>query len=179
MAGGSIVVRPPAAARSLAKDTIIIGNTCLYGATGGELFAAGVAGERFAVRNSGAVAVVEGAGDHCCEYMTGGAVCVLGRTGVNFGAGMTGGFAYVLDLERNFVDRYNHELIDISRIHPEAMQSHVQHLENLLERQRAETGSSWSGEILNDLRSFLPKFWVVKPKAASIDSLIENLRRAA
>jgi glutamate synthase (NADPH/NADH) large chain len=77
------------------------------------------------------------------------------------------------------VDRYNHELIDISRIHPEAMQSHVQHLENLLERQRAETGSSWSGEILNDLRSFLPKFWVVKPKAASIDSLIENLRRAA
>ena len=77
---------------------------------------------------------IEGAGDHCCEYMTGGAVCVLGRTGVNFGAGFTGGFAYVLDLERNFVDRYNHELIDISRIHPEAMQSHVQHLEGLLER---------------------------------------------
>jgi glutamate synthase (NADPH/NADH) large chain len=179
MAGGRIVLRPPAAARYLAKDTIIMGNTCLYGATGGELYAAGVAGERFAVRNSGAVAVIEGAGDHCCEYMTGGAVCVLGRTGVNFGAGFTGGFAYVLDLERNFVDRYNHELIDISRIHPEAMQSHVQHLENLLERQRAETGSSWSGEILNDLRSFLPKFWVVKPKAASIDSLIENLRRAA
>ena len=105
-----------------------MGNTCLYGATGGELFAAGVAGERFAVRNSGALAVIEGAGDHCCEYMTGGVVCVLGRTGVNFGAGFTGGFAYVLDLERNFVDRYNHELIDISRIHPEAMQSHVQHL---------------------------------------------------
>jgi glutamate synthase (NADPH) large chain len=179
MAGGRIVLRPPAAARYLAKDTIIMGNTCLYGATGGELYAAGVAGERFAVRNSGAVAVIEGAGDHCCEYMTGGAVCVLGRTGVNFGAGFTGGFAYVLDLERNFVDRYNHELIDISRIHPEAMQSHVQHLEDLLERQLAETGSSWSGEILNDLRSFLPKFWVVKPKAASIDSLIENLRRAA
>jgi len=179
MAGGRIVLRPPATARYVAKDTIIMGNTCLYGATGGELYAAGVAGERFAVRNSGAVAVIEGAGDHCCEYMTGGAVCVLGRTGVNFGAGFTGGFAYVLDLERNFVDRYNHELIDISRIHPEAMQSHVQHLENLLERQRAETGSSWSAEIRNDLRSFLPKFWVVKPKAASIDSLIENLRRAA
>ena len=131
------------------------------------------------MRNSGAVAVIEGSGDHCCEYMTGGAVCVLGRTGVNFGAGFTGGFAYVLDLERNFVDRYNHELIDISRIHPEAMQSHVQHLEALLERHVAETASVWAEQILNDLRTFLPKFWVVKPKAASIDSLIDSLRRAA
>ena len=179
MAGGRIVLRHPRGARYVARDTVIMGNTCLYGATGGELYAAGIAGERFAVRNSGAVAVIEGAGDHCCEYMTGGAVCVLGRTGVNFGAGFTGGFAYVLDLERNFVDRYNHELIDISRIHPEAMQSHVQHLESLLERHGAETGSVWAIEIQNDLRTYLPKFWVVKPKAASIDSLIENLRRAA
>ena len=179
MAGGRIVLRHPQGARFSAKDTIIMGNTCLYGATGGELYAAGVAGERFAVRNSGALAVIEGAGDHCCEYMTGGAVCVLGRTGVNFGAGFTGGFAYVLDLERNFVDRYNHELIDISRIHPEAMQSHVQHLEGLLERHITHTASGWAQEILNDLRTFLPKFWVVKPKAASIDSLIDSLRRAA
>ena len=179
MAAGRIVLRHPRGARFVAKDTIIMGNTCLYGATGGALYAAGVAGERFAVRNSGAVAVIEGAGDHCCEYMTGGAVCVLGRTGVNFGAGFTGGFAYVLDLERNFVDRYNHELIDISRIHPEAMQSHVQHLEALLEQHVAETASEWAQEIAGDLRAFLPKFWVVKPKAASIDSLIENLRRAA
>jgi glutamate synthase (NADPH/NADH) large chain len=179
MAAGRIVLRHPPRARLVAKDTIIMGNTCLYGATGGALYAAGVAGERFAVRNSGAVAVIEGAGDHCCEYMTGGAVCVLGRTGVNFGAGFTGGFAYVLDLERNFVDRYNHELIDISRLHPEAMQSHVQHLEALLERQVAETQSVWAQEIAGDLRIFLPKFWVVKPKAASIESLIENLRRAA
>ncbi|HYB65463.1 MAG TPA: glutamate synthase large subunit, partial [Steroidobacteraceae bacterium] len=179
MAAGRIVLRHPGAARFVARETVIMGNTCLYGATGGELYAAGVAGERFAVRNSGALAVIEGAGDHCCEYMTGGAVCVLGRTGVNFGAGFTGGFAYVLDLERNFVDRYNHELIDISRIHPEAMQSHVQHLESLLERHVAETGSVWATEIVNDLRTYLPKFWVVKPKAASIDSLIENLRRAA
>ena len=179
MAAGKIVLSHPAGARFVAKDTVIMGNTCLYGATGGELYAAGVAGERFAVRNSGAVAVIEGSGDHCCEYMTGGAVCVLGRTGVNFGAGFTGGFAYVLDLERNFVDRYNHELIDISRIHPEAMQSHVQHLEGLLERHVAESASVWADEILSDLRTFLPKFWVVKPKAASIDSLIENLRRAA
>src|SRR6516162_7390476 len=179
MAAGRIVLRHPARARFVARDTIIMGNTCLYGATGGELYAAGSAGERFAVRNSGAVAVVEGSGDHCCEYMTGGAVCVLGRTGVNFGAGFTGGFAYVLDLERNFVDRYNHELIDISRIHPEAMQSHVQHLEGMLERHVITTGSLWAEEITGDLRTFLPKFWVVKPKAASIDSLIENLRRAA
>ena len=179
MAAGRIVLRHPRGARFVAKDTIIMGNTCLYGATGGELYAAGLAGERFAVRNSGAVAVIEGAGDHCCEYMTGGAVCVLGRTGINFGAGFTGGFAYVLDLERNFVDRYNHELIDISRIHPEAMQSHVQHLEALLERHVAETASVWAEQILNDLRTYLPKFWVVKPKAASIDSLIDSLRRAA
>jgi glutamate synthase (NADPH/NADH) large chain len=179
MAAGRIVLRHPRRAPFVARHTVIMGNTCLYGATGGELYAAGVAGERFAVRNSGAVAVIEGAGDHCCEYMTGGAVCVLGRTGVNFGAGFTGGFAYVLDLERNFVDRYNHELIDISRIHPEAMQSHVQHLEGLLERHVTATGSSWAEEIRGDLRTFLPKFWVVKPKAASIDSLIDSLRRAA
>jgi glutamate synthase (NADPH/NADH) large chain len=179
MAAGRVVLRHPKSVRFVAKDTVIMGNTCLYGATGGELYAAGIAGERFAVRNSGAVAVLEGAGDHCCEYMTGGAVCVLGRTGVNFGAGFTGGFAYVLDLERNFVDRYNHELIDISRIHPEAMQSHVQHLEALLERHVTETESLWAREIMNDLRTYLPKFWVVKPKAASIDSLIDNLRRAA
>jgi glutamate synthase (NADPH) large chain len=179
MAAGKIVLRHPRSARYVAKETIIMGNTCLYGATGGQLFAAGVAGERFAVRNSGAIAVIEGAGDHCCEYMTGGVVCVLGRTGVNFGAGFTGGFAYVLDLDRNFVDRYNHELIDISRIHAESMQSHLQHLEGLLEQHVAETGSVWAEEITNDLRSYIGKFWVVKPKAASIDSLIENLRRAA
>jgi len=179
MAAGKIVLRHPRSARYEGKDTIIMGNTCLYGATGGHLFAAGVAGERFAVRNSGAVAVIEGAGDHCCEYMTGGVVCVLGRTGVNFGAGFTGGFAYVLDLDRDFVDRYNHELIDISRIHAESMQSHLQHLESLLEQHVAETGSAWAEEIVNDLRSFIGKFWVVKPTAASIDSLIENLRRAA
>ncbi|MGE0580673.1 MAG: glutamate synthase large subunit [Steroidobacteraceae bacterium] len=179
MAGGRIVLRHPRAAGFVHRETIIMGNTCLYGATGGELYAAGVAGERFAVRNSGAVAVVEGAGDHCCEYMTGGVVCVLGRTGVNFGAGFTGGFAYVLDLERDFVDRYNHELIDISRLHVEAMQSHVQHLRALIGRHVAETGSEWGEELLNDFRSYVGKFWVVKPKAASIDSLIENLRRAA
>jgi glutamate synthase (NADPH/NADH) large chain len=179
MASGKLVLRPDRNAKFVARDSIIMGNTCLYGATGGKLFAAGQAGERFAVRNSGAVAVVEGAGDHCCEYMTGGVVTVLGRTGVNFGAGFTGGFAYVLDLDRDFVDRYNHELIDIHRITPEGMESHLQHLRSLIEQHVAETGSVWGEQILNDFRSYIGKFWVVKPKAAEIDSLIENLRRAA
>jgi glutamate synthase (NADPH) large chain len=179
MAAGRIVLKPPRAASYVARDTVIMGNTCLYGATGGQLFAAGQAGERFAVRNSGAVAVVEGTGDHCCEYMTGGVVCVLGRTGLNFGAGFTGGFAYVLDLERAFVDRYNHELIDIHRLTNESMLNNVQHLEELIGLHVAETGSVWGDEILNDLRSYIGHFWLVKPKAASLDSLIEHLRRAA
>jgi len=179
MAAGRIVIRPPQGAKYVAKDSVIIGNTCLYGATGGELYAAGQAGERFAVRNSGATTVVEGAGDHCCEYMTGGVVCVLGRTGVNFGAGFTGGFAYVLDMERDFVDRYNHELIDIHRLTPEGMEAHIQHLQALIEKHVAETGSAWGEEILRDFRTYLGNFWVVKPKAASIEDLIENLRSAA
>jgi glutamate synthase (NADPH/NADH) large chain len=179
MAGGKIVVRPPSRSTFTARDTIIMGNTCLYGATGGELYAAGCAGQRFAVRNSGALAVLEGAGDHCCEYMTGGVVCVLGRTGVNFGAGFTGGFAYVLDMERDFVDRYNHELIDIHRVSPEGMGTHVQHLRGLIEQHVAATGSVWGAALLNDFRSFIGRFWVVKPKAAAIGSLLENLRRAA
>jgi glutamate synthase (NADPH/NADH) large chain len=179
MAGGKIVLKPPARASYLARETVIMGNTCLYGATGGELFAAGTAGERFAVRNSGAVAVLEGAGDHCCEYMTGGVVCVLGRTGVNFGAGFTGGFAYVLDMERDFVDRYNHDLIDIHRVSPEGMGTHAQHLRGLIEQHVRETGSVWGAQLLNDFRTYIGKFWMVKPKAAAIDSLLVNLRRAA
>jgi len=179
MAGGKIILRPHARSTFVARETVIMGNTCLYGATGGELYAAGTAGERFAVRNSGALAVVEGAGDHCCEYMTGGVVCVLGRTGVNFGAGFTGGFAYVLDMERDFVDRYNHQLIDIHRVSPEGMGIHVQHLRGLIEQHVDATGSAWGVQLLNDFRTYIGKFWVVKPKAAAIDSLLVNLRRAA
>ncbi len=179
MAGGRIVLRPPAGIRYRAADTPIMGNTCLYGATGGELFAAGTAGERFAVRNSGAVAVVEGAGDHACEYMTGGVAVFLGRTGINFGAGMTGGFAYVLDLDRGFVDRYNHELIDIHHIAPESMESHVHHLRGLIQRHHDHTGSPWAAEVLDDLRRMLPKFWLVTPKATDLEQLIRGLREAA
>ncbi len=179
MGGGRIVIRPPEGAGYVARDTAIIGNTCLYGATGGELYAAGRAGERFAVRNSGATAVIEGAGDHCGEYMTGGVVVVLGKCGVNFGAGMTGGFAYVLDIERDFVDLYNHELIDIHRISPETMEAHLHHLRDLIAAHVELTGSAWGDAILEDYRSYLPKFWLVKPKAAELGSLIEALRRAA
>jgi glutamate synthase (NADPH/NADH) large chain len=179
MAGGRIIIHPPAEAGYIANETAIIGNTCLYGATGGELYAAGRAGERFAVRNSGAAAVIEGAGDHCCEYMTDGVVVVLGRSGVNFGAGMTGGFAYVLDIDRDFVDRYNHELIDIHRMTPESMESHLHHLRSLISAHVEATGSEWGATMLDDYRTFLPKFWLVKPKATELGSLIESLRRAA
>ena len=179
MAGGRLVLRPPRAARYEARSTPIIGNTCLYGATGGELFAAGRAGERFAVRNSGALAVVEGAGDHCCEYMTGGVVLVLGKVGLNFGAGFTGGLAYVLDQDRDFVDRYNHELIDIHRISPEGFESYRQHLHRLVGRHRELTGSIWAQQILDEFRDYVGRFWLVKPKAASIESLADTLRRAA
>jgi glutamate synthase (NADPH/NADH) large chain len=179
MAGGRIIICPPQGVEYVVRDTAIIGNTCLYGATGGELFASGRAGERFAVRNSGATAVIEGAGDHCCEYMTDGIVVVLGRSGVNFGAGMTGGFAYVLDMDRDFVDRYNHELIDIHRVTPESMEAHLHHLRSLVGQHVERTGSTWGSAILDDYRTFLPKFWVVKPKATELSSLIESLRRAA
>ncbi len=179
MAGGRIVLQPPRAARFVAGDTTIMGNTCLYGATGGELYAAGRAGERFAVRNSGATAVVEGVGDHGCEYMTGGVVVVLGRTGLNFGAGLTGGIAYVLDLDRDFVDRYNHELIDVLRITPEGMENYRQHLRGLIRSHVAFTGSVRGTQLLEDFRDIAGRFWLVKAKAASLESLVEGLRRAA
>ncbi len=179
MAGGRIVIRPPDGVSYVVRDAAIVGNTCLYGATGGTLFAAGTAGERFAVRNSGATAVIEGTGDHCCEYMTDGVVVVLGRTGINLGAGMTGGFAYVLDIDRDFVDRYNHELIDIHRITPESMEAYLHHLRAMIVQHVEATGSEWGELILDDYRTYLPKFWVVKPKAAELSSLIESLRQAA
>ncbi len=111
--------------------------------------------------------------------MTDGVVVVLGRSGVNLGAGMTGGFAYVLDLHRDFVDRYNHELIDIHRVTPESMEAHLHHLRSLISAHVEATDSQWGATILDDYRTFLPKFWLVKPKAAALGSLIESLRRAA
>ncbi len=179
MSGGRIVIFPPKVSRFNSKDQVIIGNTCLYGATGGVLYAAGLAGERFAVRNSDAHAVVEGVGDHGCEYMTGGIVTVIGSTGLNFGAGMTGGFAYVLDMERVFVDRYNHELIDIHRISTEHMAEHSRLLLNILQDYQKATNSSWAQEIVDYFSDFVGKFWLAKPKATDLNELLDTLRRAA
>ncbi len=179
MAGGKIVIQPHSASRFVSNETTIIGNTCLYGATGGELYAAGLAGERFAVRNSGATAVVEGTGDHACEYMTGGCIAVLGETGVNFGAGMTGGFAYVFDRHNLFVDRYNHELIDIQRIHSESMEAYRHVLQGMLETHIHETGSEWGQEILENFYSLSSRFWLITPKAAELSALLSTLKRAA
>ena len=176
MTGGKIVITPPEGSPFATEDSAIIGNTCLYGATGGKLFATGTAGERFAVRNSGAHAVVEGVGDHCCEYMTGGFVCVLGKTGYNFGSGMTGGFAYVLDLDNGFYDRVNHELVEIQRINNEAMEAYRSHLESVLAEYVDETGSEWGQNLLENLDDYLRKFWLVKPKAASLKSLLSSTR---
>jgi glutamate synthase (NADPH/NADH) large chain len=179
MAGGRLVLHPPKNAAYRSHETPIMGNTCLYGATGGELFAAGTAGERFGVRNSGATTVVEGVGDHGCEYMTGGIVAVLGSTGLNFGAAMTGGLAYVLDMEQAFVDRYNHELIDIHRLTPEPMQPYRDHLLSLIERHAALTGSAWSRKIANEFADFSGLFWLVKPKALELADLLATQTRAA
>jgi glutamate synthase (NADPH/NADH) large chain len=177
MAGGKLVIYPPKVSEFDSQKTAIIGNTCLYGATGGQLYAAGIAGERFGVRNSGATAVVEGAGDHCCEYMTGGHITVLGDTGVNFGAGMTGGFAYVLDQSYRFVDRYNNELVEIQRINNEAFEASRNHLRNNIQRFINETGSKWGQHILENWADYVGKFWLVKPKAASVDSLLESIKQ--
>ncbi|MEM8548590.1 MAG: glutamate synthase large subunit, partial [Pseudomonadota bacterium] len=176
MAGGKLVIYPPKVSTFASQDTAIIGNTCLYGATGGRLFAAGIAGERFAVRNSGCHAVVEGAGDHCCEYMTGGTVTVLGPTGVNFGAGMTGGFAYVLDKDRSFIDKYNSELVEIHRVSAEYMEPYRNHLRANIREFVEETGSEWGAHILDDFADYVGKFWLVKPKAADLDHLLSRLR---
>ncbi|AZL71072.1 MULTISPECIES: glutamate synthase large subunit [Pseudomonas] len=176
MTGGKVTIVPPAGSPFETQHSAIVGNTCLYGATGGKLFAAGTAGERFAVRNSGAHAVVEGTGDHCCEYMTGGFVCVLGKTGYNFGSGMTGGFAYVLDMDNTFVDKLNHELVEIQRISGEAMEAYRSHLARVLGEYVEETGSEWGRELSENLDDYVRRFWLVKPKAATLKQLLSSTR---
>jgi len=173
MSGGIIAIQPPKQSGFVAHEAVIIGNTCLYGATGGELFAAGLAGERFAVRNSGAYAVIEGAGDHCCEYMTGGCVVVLGETGINFGAGMTGGFALVYDAKGDFAHRYNNELIDIQRIHTEPTVEYRHFLKQRLEAHAMHTNSARAQWMLAHFNEVVAQFWLVKPKAATLDSLLK------
>jgi glutamate synthase (ferredoxin) len=163
MAGGSIVIHPSSRARYAWHENVIIGNTVLYGATGGELFAAGRAGERFAVRNSGATAVVEGVGDHGCEYMTGGTVVVIGQVGRNFGAGMTGGNAFVLDEDNVLEQRYNGQLVQLVRLSEED-EAIVQ---KLLRRHLELTGSPRASEILSHWDVYSQRFWHVVPREAA------------
>ncbi|WP_428944356.1 glutamate synthase large subunit [Pantoea sp. FN060301] len=177
MAGGLLAVRPPVGSAFRSHEATIIGNTCLYGATGGKLFAAGRAGERFAVRNSGAITVVEGIGDNGCEYMTGGIVCVLGRTGVNFGAGMTGGFAYVLDEDGEFRKRVNAELVEVLSVDDLAI--HEEHLRGLITEHVHHTGSSRGEEILANWPAWSARFSLVKPKSSDVKALLGHRSRSA
>ncbi|MFN3727621.1 MAG: glutamate synthase large subunit [Allosphingosinicella sp.] len=157
LSGGRIVVGQPDGVARAATDNIVVGNTCLYGATSGEAFFSGVAGERFAVRNSGATAVVEGVGDHGCEYMTGGTVVVLGETGRNFAAGMSGGVAYVWDRDRAFAGRCNRASVELDAVED------VQMLRALIERHQSWTGSARAAQLLDNWISALPQFVMVMP----------------
>ena len=188
LSGGRIVVRPPANAGIVPERSIIVGNTVLYGAIAGECYFRGMAGERFAVRNSGAIAVIEGAGDHCCEYMTGGVVVVLGSTGRNFAAGMSGGIAYVLDEDGSFSSRCNLAMVDLEPMpeeedinakvfhHARDLEAHGlvdimsdlssfdgHRLHHLITRHARFTGSAVAAKILNDWAGWYPKFRKIMP----------------
>ncbi|MBD3806172.1 glutamate synthase large subunit [Sulfuricurvum sp.] len=160
MHGGKIVIRSQNQGEAFSAG----GNTCLYGATGGKLFISGSVGERFAVRNSGALAIVEGTGDNACEYMTGGVVVILGKTGINFGAGMTGGFAFVYDSDHSFVENVNRELIDVLRIDTDDGDEARHYLKRLLKEYVAETESEMAQELLKNFRVEIRNFWLVRPK---------------
>jgi glutamate synthase (NADPH/NADH) large chain len=188
LSGGRVIVRPPAGVARDPAENIIVGNTVLYGAIAGEAYFVGVAGERFAVRNSGAIAVVEGVGDHGCEYMTGGVVVVLGMTGRNFAAGMSGGVAYVYDVDGHFRDRCNMAMVDIEPlvvsetdadapnrpqqraidVHDYGMGDMLRHdaerLRILLERHHLYSGSARAKALLDDWSGSLGKFVKVMPK---------------
>ena len=160
LSGGKLIVFPPREATFRAEDNILIGNVVLYGATGGQAYFRGVAGERFAVRNSGARAVVEGVGDHGCEYMTGGVAVVLGETGRNFAAGMSGGIAFVLDESGHFSRNCNHSMVDLE---PVVEPADLETLKGLISRHRSYTGSAVAERVLRDWEALLPKFVKVMP----------------
>ena len=160
LSGGEIVVYPPKEVTFDRSENIVIGNVALYGATGGKAFINGVAGERFCVRNSGAVAVVEGVGDHGCEYMTGGTVVVLGKTGKNLAAGMSGGIAYVLDEDWDFYQRVNKDMVSLE---PVEHKYDVALLKDLIREHVEKTGSPRGKEILDNFGEYLPKFKKVLP----------------
>ena len=175
MAGGQIVIKPPAGVSYASENSAIMGNTCLYGATGGKLYAAGCAGQRFAVRNSGAAAVVEGIGDNGCEYMTGGIVVVLGSCGINFGAGMTGGFAYLRDTDGDLHRRLNHELVEAVAVDTPIIK---EHLRGLIHEHHEATGSRYSQQLLQDFEDVVGDFYIVKPKSADMKELLGHRARS-
>jgi glutamate synthase (NADPH/NADH) large chain len=160
LSGGQIVLTPPRGSTLRAEENIICGNTTLYGATSGAVYINGVAGERFCVRNSGALAVVEGAGDHCCEYMTGGCVVVLGRVGRNFAAGMSGGVAYVLDEQGDFDYHCNMEMVELSLVEE---LSDIRELKELIAKHHQYTNSQQAGRILEEWDRYLEMFIKVTP----------------
>ena len=161
LSGGKLIVYPPRSAKFVHEDNIIIGNVALYGATSGKAYINGVAGERFAVRNSGATAVVEGVGDHGCEYMTGGKVVVLGRTGKNFAAGMSGGIAYVLDMENDLYKRLNKEMIHVEAV---SDKYEISELKQMIMDHVNYTNSEIGKRILDKFNEYLPKFKKIIPK---------------
>ena len=160
LSGGKLVIYPPKNRHYCAKDNMIVGNVALYGATSGKVFINGVAGERFAVRNSGAYAVVEGVGEHGCEYMTGGRVVILGSTGKNFAAGMSGGIAYVLDEDNTLYKNLNKQMISIEKLESKI---DVHELKSMLKEHQALTGSEKAQEVLEHFTEYLPKFKKIIP----------------
>jgi glutamate synthase (ferredoxin) len=161
LSGGHLIVYPPKQATFVPEKNIIVGNVSLYGATAGEAFVRGLAGERFCVRNSGAWAVVEGVGDHGCEYMTGGRVVVLGRSGRNFAAGMSGGIAYVLDADGTFRERCNPGMVDVE---PLVEDDDLRTVRDLATRHVALTGSTYAATLLENWATVAPQFVKVMPR---------------
>ncbi|MFB0901070.1 MAG: glutamate synthase subunit alpha, partial [Dehalococcoidia bacterium] len=172
MRGGEIVIR--SASNDDSHSAVLAGNTLMYGATGGNLFIRGKVGERFAVRNSGGRAVVEGIGDHGCEYMTDGVIVILGNTGRNFGAGMSNGMAFVLDEKGDFRTRVNEELVGLEQI---SNHDDEQLLQELIQRHADFTDSTIAKNILSDWNLYLPKFWKVAPKFAATEDGAQIIAR--
>jgi len=168
MSGGSICITSPL------QDASLAGNTCLYGATGGRLYVTGQVGERFAVRNSGANAVVEGTGDHPCEYMTGGIVIILGKTGSNFGAGMTGGLAFVYDEDNHFFEKVNRELVEAVRIDTDERDQEMYIMKRLIKKYYNETKSPKAKKILDNFRLEISRFWMVAPKNLKANLIVDK-----
>jgi glutamate synthase (ferredoxin) len=175
LSGGKLVVYPPRASTFVAEDNIIVGNVALYGATSGEAYVRGMAGERFAVRNSGVHAVVEGVGDHGCEYMTGGRVVIIGRTGRNFAAGMSGGLAYVLDLAGDFQRRCNLGMVELE---PMTLVEDINLVRDLITRHVRHTASTYAAGILESWVELQPKFVKITPRDYKRVLLAESRARA-